>query len=367
MINQKKRRTAGSVIASVLLSLLLILPFTLSVILCELRSILSENGIRYYLDEADLSRISISFSYPGKNETLLDQLAASLRESAGSELLTAEQLEKLIKHSTIKPFLAREIGEIIEDFKKGTSRASVTVEELAELVDDNWELLEKFLPESEKSEIGILADEAAAGRTDPSLLEAVREYRKQRTVPAMYTALLQTLDQSGGIKAGDRDLLLSFLQDELLPFLYKKQIAAALTEKMPAELNTAHLRSQLKSDEQKMVDMAFSRVPVYLLLAICALLCLLYGIADRHIPGDACIGIGALALTVFGPLAAAGLRYAAQGAAWLPLIQRDYLPAFLSGAFLGFHKTANLIGAAAGLGLLTIGIVLNAATRRKER
>ena len=107
MNNQKKRRTAGSVIASVLLSLLLILPLTLSVILCELRSILSENGIRYYLDEADLSRISISSSYPGKNETLLDQLAASLRARAGRQPPTPEPLEKAITHSPLTPVPAR--------------------------------------------------------------------------------------------------------------------------------------------------------------------------------------------------------------------------------------------------------------------
>ena len=45
MSQQKKGRTAGSIIASILLSLLLILPMTLGVVLWEMRGTVSEKGI----------------------------------------------------------------------------------------------------------------------------------------------------------------------------------------------------------------------------------------------------------------------------------------------------------------------------------
>jgi len=94
---------------------------------------------------------------------------------------------------------------------------------------------------------------------------------------------------------------------------------------------------------------------------------LLLFVANRRIPGDAFVWIGVLLLTVCGNLAASGLLHGTKGLFWRSLAEDNYLAYALSGALLGYHQTRNLIIAAAGLGLIILGIVLNRPAHRRAR
>ena len=364
MPNQTKRRTAGSVVASVILSLLLLGPLTLTVVLWELRSTVSEAGIRYYLDELDVSRVEISGPGIGK-QPLLDYLTDALNESMGREIFTAKKLKKLVNNSGLKSFLSREIGDFAEDFKNGTSTARVTREELRKLIEKNGETIRAFLMTEVDEELTQAVDAAIAGHMDAGFLSGLRDFIRTHTVDGKYSAMLGRIETSGSVQAGDRDLLLDFLQNEYLSTTLLDSMTEGIPEDSLKRLSTAYLREQMGSEASRVMDIAFSLLPFYILLGICAFFILLYFIADRHIPGDAFIGIGALLVTVLGPMAVSGLLYTSGSEAWMALHRGIYLSAYFSGAFSGFNLTANLIGAGVGLGLIALGIILNIATRRR--
>ncbi len=296
MPGQKKRRTAGSVIASVFLSILLLAPLTLGVFWWELRDILSEKGIEYCLDSIKPEEIKFSGAGTGRGETLLDRMAESVNKVFGSKKVTADDMKEMIDGSTAKAFIAREAGDIFEDLKNGTSRAAVTAEELSAFVEENWHLLEG-----------------------------------------------------------------------LFPGMYRDEIAKKLTDEVTGKLSTAYLRSEMEDEGEKIVGTAFSALPGYAAIGIIAVLVLLYFVADRHIPGDAFIGIGALLLTVCGPLAAAGVLHPLDKLFRRYLTEGEYLARSVSNAFLEFHQTRNLTAAVIGLCLVILGLVLNGLSHRRIR
>ncbi len=360
-----KRRTAGSVIASVLLSVLLLLPMILGVFLAELRAVMSQEGVGYYLDRIQLGRIDASELYPGKKGSLLDDLVDTVNENLKGEQLSAEKVEELIEETGVKPFLAREIGEILEDLKTGRTEAAVTPREVTALIEKNWSLFEPMALAEVEEEMNAAVDLAAAGKMDPDYRQAILEYRKAYGADPKYDTMLNTIESTGGIRAADRDLLLEFTRDELLSRSLKEELSETVNKEMTSNLSTAYIRSQMQSDERKALDTVFSIVPVLILVGICAVLIILYFVADRHIPGDAFIGIGSLLVTVLGPLACVGCLYTGLENAWLNLCGGNYLVSYVVGAFEGFHLKANLIGAAAGLGMIVLGIVINTVTRRR--
>lgn len=364
---QKKRRTAGSVIASVFLSLLLIGPLTAGVIWWETRDLLSEEGIKYCLDSIEPEKIRLSDIGSGGEGTLLDKLAVSLNEVFGSGAVTASELKEKLEASTLKPFIAREIGGVLEDFKNGTSRAAVTPEELTEFVEENMALFSDLIPAVSDEELAAAADMAAAGgAAESGFTEVIQDYLKKHDPPKKYEAMVRTFQETGKIEEKDRDLLIEFMKNDLIPGVYKDKISEKLAETDLGKLNTAYLRSQLGHSEEKFLGRAFSMLPLYALIGFCAVLVLLYFVADRHIVGDAFIGIGALLLTVCGALTAAGLLHPGQEAFWQRLAEENYLAYCLSGAFLRFHEMRNLTVAGIGLGLVLIGMILNGISRLRS-
>ena len=149
--------------------------------------------------------------------------------------------------------------------------------------------------------------------------------------------------------------------------MYKDQISEKLAEEMPKDLNTAYLRRQMGAEEERVLDTVFSMLPGYILIAVIAVLVLLSYVADRHIVGDAFIGIGALLITVCGPLAASGALHPERSTFWQGLAEENYFAYSLSEAFLGFHQTRNLTAAGIGLGLVIFGIIVNTLSRRRAR
>lgn len=365
MSEQKKRRTAGSVIASVFLSILLIAPLTLGIFWWELRDILSEKGIEYCLDSIELDEIRLSDAGIGKKGTLLDEMTESVNKALGSEVVAPSVLKEKIEASTVRSFIAREIGEILADFKKGTSSAAVTAEELAAFVEENWPLFADLIPAMPEENLEAAVDSVIAGEVNDEFAGIFQDFLKKHDPPQKYDGMIRTFQATGAVEEKDRALLKEFLDKELIPGLYKDQFSEKLAEELPRELNTAYLRSQMKADEAKVLDTAFSLMPGAVLLGIIAVLVLLYFVADRHIPGDAFIGIGALLLTVCGPLAASGVLHPLQSFFRQHLAGVNYFAYTLSETFLEFHQTRNLIAAGAGLGLVILGIVLNGLSRRR--
>ena len=344
MNGKVKRRTAGSVIASVLLSILLLVPLTLGVLLLEVRGVLSQDGVRYYLDEIELEKLDLAELGTGRKGNLLDDITNSINENLEDRKFTADEVKDLIERSTVKEFLAREIGEIFEDLKWGRTKAAVTADELMKLVEKNWKLIEPFVLEAIGDEMTQAADMAVRGYMDPDLLADLKEFRKTHETDPKYDKMLKTIETTGRIDAGDKDLFLEFIKDELVAKSLKEEISEKIQEEMDEELSTASIRKDMDPDALKAVDTAFSIVPVIALAGICALFVLLYFVADRHIPGDAFIGIGAQLVTVIGPFALAGWMYGSMNKAWQGMCGGNYLASYLVGAFEGYHLKVNLIG-----------------------
>ena len=363
---RKKRRTAGSVIASVFLSILLLVPMFLCIVLWEVRGIVSEEGMRYFLDEIKPEKIELSDLDPGESGTLLEAITDSVNESLKEQAVTPDEVGELLKNPSLKEFLSRELGDIAEDFKTGRSNAAVTKEELIRLAEKNWSLIEPLFISQMMDQITGAVDAAAAGYMEAELREALLDYRKTHPEASKYTGMLETLDKTGGIKPADRDLFEEYITKEYLSGYFKESLPETIPDDATERLNTVYLRSEIPQEASRIMNTAFSMVPVYLLLGICAIFCLLYFIADRHIPGDAFIGIGALLVTLIGPLAIAGLFYTGHMNAWVSLNGGSYATAFFSGFFPGFQLKTNLIGAGAGLGMIVLGIVINLLTRRKQ-
>lgn len=367
MPGQKKRRTAGSVIASVFLSILLLAPLTLGVFWWELRDVLSQKGIEYCLDSIKPEEIKISGAGTGRGETLLDRMAESVNKVFGSKKVTADDMKEMIDGSTAKAFIAREAGDIFEDLKNGTSRASVTAEELSAFVEENWHLFEGLLPSVPEEDLALAVDTVVAGEVDPGFAETVRDYLKKHDPPKKYDGMIRTFQATGAVEEKDRDLLTEFLTKELFPGMYRDEIAKKLTDEVTGKLSTAYLRSEMEDEGEKIVGTAFSALPGYAAIGIIAVLVLLYFVADRHIPGDAFIGIGALLLTVCGPLAAAGVLHPLDKLFRRYLTEGEYLARNVSNAFLRFHQMRNLTAAVIGLCLVILGLVLNGLSRRRIR
>ena len=367
MSGQKKRRTAGSVIASVFLSILLLVPLTAGIFWWELRDIFSEKGIEYCLDRIDPEKIRLSDIGAGGTGTLLDKLAGSVNEMFGYEAVTAPVLKEKLEASTLKPFLAREAGDIFEDLKHGTSLAALTPEEISAFVEENWSLFADLIPAVSEEVLAEAADMAVAGdAADSGFAEVVRDYLKKHDPPEKYDGMIRTFQETGKIEEEDRELLTEFMKDYLIPGMYQDQISEKLTAKEIKTLNTAYLRSQMGPEAENIIGTAFSLLPGLALLGIIFILVLLYFAADRHIPGDAFIGIGALMITVCGALAALGSFDPAQSTL-RQLAEENYFAYCLTKAFLGFHQTRNLIIAGTGLGLVALGIILNGRSRRRSR
>ena len=367
MSGQKKRRTAGSVIVSVFLSILLLAPLTVGVLWWELRDILSQEGIAYCLDRIELDEIKLSDVGTGGKGTLLDKLTESVNKAFGSEVVSTADMKEKIEGSTVKSFIAREAGDIFEDFKNGTSKAAVAPEELAAFVEENWHLFEDLLPTFSEKNLEAAADYVIAGDVDGEFKEIVEDHLKRHDPDKKYDGMIRTFRETGKVEEKDRALLIEFLKNELFPGMYKDQISEKLVEEMPRDLNTAYLRRQMKDDEERVLDTAFSMLPGYAVIALSAVLVLLYFVADRHIVGDAFIGIGALLITVCGPLAASGVLDPARNAFRQRLAEENYFAYSLTEAFLGYHRTLNLTAAGIGLGLVLFGIVLNTLSRRRAR
>ena len=337
MPGQKKRRTAGSVIASVFLSILLLAPLTLGVFWWELRDILSQKGIEYCLDSIKPEEIKISGAGTGRGETLLDRMADSVNKVLGSKKVTADDMKEMIDVSTAKAFIAREAGDI------------------------------GLLPSVPEEDLALAVDTVVAGEVDPGFAETVRDYLKKHDPPKKYDGMIRTFQATGAVEEKERDLLTEFLTKELFPGMYRDEIAKKLTDEVTGKLSTAYLRSEMEDEGEKIVGTAFSALPGYAAIGIIAVLVLLYFVADRHIPGDAFIGIGALLLTVCGPLAAAGVLHPLDKLFRRYLTEGEYLARSVSNAFLGFHQTRNLTAAVIGLCLVILGLVLNGLSRRRIR
>ncbi len=367
MSGQKKRRTAGSVIASVFLSILLLAPLTLGVFWWELRDILSQEGIEYCLDSIDLEEIKFSGGRTGREETLFDSMAESVNKLFGSKKVTAADMKEMIEGSTAKAFIVREAGDVFEDFRNGTSRAAVTAEELSAFVEENWHLLEDLIPALPEEDLAAAVDTVIAGEVDTGFTETVQDYLKKHDTPKKYGRMIRTFQETGKIEEKDKALLTEFLTKELFPGMYKDMISEKLTEEVTVKLSTAYLRSEMEDEGEKIIDTAFSMLPGYVMIAVIAVLVLLYFVADRHIPGDAFIGIGALLMTVCGSLAASAVLHPLDKLFRQHLTEGEYLARSVSDAFLGFHRTKNLTAAVIGLCLVILGLVLNGLSRRRIR
>lgn len=367
MPEQRKRRTAGSVIASVFLSILLLAPLAVGVFWWELRDILSQKGIEYCLDSIELDEVKLSDVGGDGKGTLLDRMTESVNKAFGSEVVTAAEMKEKIEGSTLRSFIAREVGEILEDLKNGTSYAGLTANEIDVFVEENWHLLEDLLPSFSQKNLEVAADYVIAGEVDANFTERLENHLKKHDPAKKYDEMIRTFRETGKVEEKDRALLIEFLKEELFPGMYKDQISEKLAEEMPKDLNTAYLRRQMGSEEEKVLDIAFSMLPGYVLIAVIAVLVLLYCVADRHIVGDAFIGIGALLITVCGPLAASGALHPERGTFWQGLAEENYFAYSLSEAFLGFHQTRNLTAAGIGLGLVIFGIIVNTLSRRRAR
>ena len=362
MYQEKKGRTVGSVIFSVLLSILLLAPLALTILLWEVRGIVSEAGFRHLLQELDPGRIDLAEFDPSETGTLFEVLAERINAQMEDQTVTPAALEDAVRRSSLKDFLAQEAGEFAEDLKKGTSHASVTEEELMQLIDENWSVIEPFLPGELEEQVTAAADAAAAGYMDPELGKVLKAHREAHKAAPKYEDMLDHLEKTGALRPEERDLFLDYLKNDYLPAFIRQSIAEGLPEEF-GRLNTDYLRNQIPDDAAGIVNLAFSMLPVLILLGGCALLALLYFVADRHVPGDALIGIGALLMTVMSPLIVAGLIFVRSKDNWIAIL-RSYVSGLTSGAFAAYHLETNLIISAAGMLLVILGIIWNMLRRR---
>lgn len=366
MSSEMKGRTAGSVIASIILSLLLLIPMTLGIVLWEMRSTVSEKGVRYFLDEVEWDRIDLSELSSGQADSLFNDLTDSLNQMTGDDRFTAADVQELITAPGMKSFLSREIGDFAEDLKTGQSNASVTKEELQQLVLDNWSIFEPLFTEEAEENLREFIKDAAAGQPDPEAVSALLAYADKYGSDEKYTEMLENLRETGTIRPEDSELLYSFFKNEYFVTMFQENASAFIPEEMTRELSTTYMRSQIPPEESRIINAALSPLPFIILLAFCAVLWLIYFVANRRIIGDAFIGLGALVMTILLPLTLTGYGFTSLRERWLSAYDGNYLRNFISGAFSGYHLKTNLILTAAGLVMIILGIILNVNQRKKR-
>ena len=226
-----------------------------------MRSTVSEKGIRYFLDEVDWSRINLSEFDSGKKGSVIDALTEALNNSLKSERFTSADVETLISSPSIKTFLSREIGELAGDLKTGRSTASVTKEEIGQLVEENWALFEPVFTAEVEPEITKTVDDAAAGKMDPGFRKEILAFSKRYSTDQKYARMLKEIEESGNIRKEDRDLLYDFVKNEYFVRMFKANLSSFIPDEMTKQLSTAYLRSQLPEDQAGLINTALSTLP----------------------------------------------------------------------------------------------------------
>ena len=367
MNRKTRRRTAGSVIISILLTVILLLTFTVLAVFYELRSTLSPEGISYMLDRFDPSRVQMSELDPSESGTLLDPLADSINESLGGQAITAADLKVILEKSTLKSTISREAGDIAEDFKAGKSTASFTEAEMSQFLDENWDYIKDLIPKEGIDSIDTMPDEADSGTVDQELVNELQKYIDTHQVDPQYQAALDAYKATGKLPDGARESLKGLITDDIMGGEVKEFLKTDLYEEMGAKLSTQFIRSQMDDSTNMIVDTAFSMTPIYVLIGINAFIILLYLLANHRIIGDAFIGVGTVPIWVCGAMAGGGILSRFMPERWAGIVKEGgYLAANLLGSFLQESFRLNTLAMAVGAGLILFGIIVNAVICRKK-
>ena len=134
----KKKSSAWSVIATILLSICLFITMLASVGIIAVRTTVSEGGAYNLAEELDVATMLQSSGVA--NGDNFDELYMRLERDYGVKL-DDEELADLIEDSTLPDYVAKKVGHFSDDFFSGDAELVITKQEMTELIEENLDLI----------------------------------------------------------------------------------------------------------------------------------------------------------------------------------------------------------------------------------
>ena len=134
----KKKPTAWSVIATVLLSICLFITMLASVAIIAVRTTVSEGGAYQLTEELDVATLLQSSGVA--NGDNFDEWYMRLERDYGVKL-DDDELADLIEDSTVPQYLSEKVGDFSDDFFDGDAELVITKKEMTELIKENLDLI----------------------------------------------------------------------------------------------------------------------------------------------------------------------------------------------------------------------------------
>lgn len=134
----KKKPTAWSVIATVLLSICLFVTTLASVSIIAVRTTVSESGAYNLTKKLDVAAVLQSSGVANSNN--FDELYRRLERDYGVKL-DDDDLADMIEESTVPRYLSEKVGDFSDDFFDGDAELVITKKEMTELIKDNLDLI----------------------------------------------------------------------------------------------------------------------------------------------------------------------------------------------------------------------------------
>ena len=146
-----KKISAGSVILSIFISLLLIILGTGTSALFIVRQGLGETAIESAVSKVDFTEVQTSAlsGSRDKNETLpefiYDNISSNFRSYMPNRREAIKDIEKFLEEDFIQEFVAAKTSDYVTDMLKGTGDGKIEVEEIMELLEDHKKDLNKLI------------------------------------------------------------------------------------------------------------------------------------------------------------------------------------------------------------------------------
>ena len=178
---EKGKVSAGKVILTVLLSILLFVFSFAAVAAFSLKQFATEDTIDAIMAEVELSDI-LALAGEDYEDSFYDTLGDFVQEQTGAEI-SKKTLDKLVKQSNLKEFLAEKMSVYLDDFLYDEKNFELTAEDVADLLSDNKEIIEEEL-EAEVSDDVI--DAIAEWVAKEDVIDNLRPAAMKKSSPALF-------------------------------------------------------------------------------------------------------------------------------------------------------------------------------------
>ncbi len=138
-VSTKTKSKVATTIVTILLAICFFLSLTISVLIYDVRNAVKEDNVTKILDNIEVADILKSLDNVEGME--LEKFYEHLDDKYDIEM-TDQKLKKFIEQSTLKKFVAEKISDFAEDFVEGDARLEISSQEVADMLDDNTNLIE---------------------------------------------------------------------------------------------------------------------------------------------------------------------------------------------------------------------------------